>query len=509
MIGEIYNEDEEQKYDKNKKEKKEQENIVKKPKKLKTKVCSNCKELKIKIQELEQLNTKLMQANKNLKQTNKDMIEKLNDALKQNENLTQENERLQKLLQEMEQENGANNNINKKMPLKKFSSKEESSENEEEKENDEDKDNEEEKEKEEEKEENEIERVIERDGEEESQSEENENLKKIKNKNKIKPKLINKNLLTNEVISDILERVSELEKFRIFMEASSQATDSKITYLESKVLNMSRKSSDDLGVPTTINSKENKLIPPLISKSLHGYNEYNKNQIDEALLSKSAINNYNYVNNSKKIKNNKNSFNKKILSENYIKSQNPKTKLNSYKFNSKILNDTEDLDLIALGLVLGDLEKLKNLKVGYKLIYRASTNGDSVKNFHKKCDNINGTLTVIKTKDGLVFGGYCSVCWESGDELIKEDLNSFVFSINLSKIYFVSKNNEASILCDKNKGPSFIGMFTINDNMLSMRSDINPWGTQRYSGESSLYEINGGEPSFIIEEIEVFQVLFR
>ena len=71
------------------------------------------------------------------------------------------------------------------------------------------------------------------------------------------------------------------------------------------------------------------------------------------------------------------------------------------------------------------------------------------------------------------------------------------------------ENNEESILCDKNKGPSFIGMFTINDNMFTQKSDINPWDIQRYSGESSLYEINDNEPSFYIEDMEVFQVLFR
>ena len=52
-------------------------------------------------------------------------------------------------------------------------------------------------------------------------------------------------------------------------------------------------------------------------------------------------------------------------------------------------------------------------------------------------------------------------------------------------------------------------MFIINDNMLHSKCDINPWETQRYSGESSPYEINGGESYFYIEEIEVFQVLFR
>ena len=496
MIGEIYNEqEEEQKSDNNKKEKNDAEIAAKKTKKLKTKICNNCKELKLKIQELEQLNSKLVQTNKGLKQSNKDTTQKLEEALKQNEFLTQENERLKKLLQELE--NGSNN-LNKKIPAKKYQNKEESSENEEEKEKDEDKE-----------EDKEDENEIEGRGEEESHSQSDANSNKIivKSPKKIS-KLINKNLLTNEVIADILERVSELEKFRIFMEASAQTTDSKIAYLESKVSNISRKSSEDIGVPTTINSKENKMVPPLISKSLHRINEYNKEQNDDILLSKSLTNNYNY-NNQKKLRNKKVPFNKKFLSENYIKSQNPNNKMNAYKFNSKILNDTNDLDLIALGLVSGDLDKLKTLKVGYKLIYRASTHGDSVKNFHKKCDNINDTLTVIKTKEGLVFGGFCNVCWESENNLEKKDLKSFVFSINLSKIYFVSEDNEASIVCDKDKGPSFIGMFTVNDNMLSSQSEINPYGTQRYSGELSLYEINGGEPTFGIEEIEVFQVFFR
>jgi len=498
MIGEIYNEQEEEhKLDNNKKEKNDAETAAKKTKKLRTKICSNCKDLKLKIQELEQLNSKLVQTNKNLKQSNKDTNQKLEETLKQNEFLTQENERLKKLLQEYQ--NGSNN-MNKKINAKKFQNKEESSENEEEKEKDE--------EKEEEKEdENEMEG--ERGEESHSQSDADSNKIIVKNPKKIS-KLINKNLLTNEVIADILERVSELEKFRIFMEASAQTTDSKISFLESKIANISRRSSEDMGVPTSINTKENKMIQPIISKSLHRINEineYNKEQNDDILLSKSLNNQYNY-NNQKNIRNKQNSFNKNILSENYIKSH-PNNKINTYKFNSKILNDTNDLDLIALGLVSGDLDKLKTLKVGYKLIYRASTHGDSVKNFHKKCDNINDTLTVIKTKEGLVFGGFCSVCWESENNLEKKDLKSFVFSINLSKIYFVSEDNEASIFCDKNKGPSFIGMFTVNDNMLSSQSEINPYETQRYSGELSLYEINGGEPTFGIEEIEVFQVFFR
>ena len=501
MIGEEYNDlqDDENKLDSNKREKNESNN--KKIKKIKGKSCTNCKELKLKIQELEQLNTKLIQTNKSLKQTNKETYQKLNDALKLNENLSKENKKLKKLLQELDQENNMNKINNKK--LHKNYSKDGSSSD----------DGEEEEKEKEENYEKEDKKGIEYNDEEQS----DKKLKKINinyKKDKKNIKANKQNLLTNEVISDILERLSELEKFKIYMEAASQTTDSKILYLESKINNEhSRKSSEDMGVPTSMNTKKNnnKIISSLISKSLHSNDDYNNKSFnDDICLSKSAINNYsynyNYGKNSRKMDNVNNNDN---LNENYLNPNLSKNKIHSFKFNSKILNDTEDLDLIALGLVLGDLEKLKNLKVGYKLIYRASTHGEMAQNFHKRCDNINGTLTVIKTKDGFVFGGYCNVCWESGNKIIKEDLNSFVFSINLSKIYFVSKNNEASILCDKNKGPSFIGMFTINNNMLTMKSDVNPWGTQRYSGESSLYEINGGEPSFFIEEIEVFQVLFR
>jgi hypothetical protein len=483
MIGEDYNEQEEERNrSRGQKVNGETERPTKKSKRNKSKTCTHCKELKLKIQELEQLNTKLMQTNKSLKESNKDANQKLNEALKENENLVKENEKLQKLLQELDHENNLKK-INKKILIKKIGSKSESSEAEEEIEKDE-------------------ENEMGEEGDESASQNDNNNSKRINHN------LLNKNLLTDETIVDILERLSELEKFKKYMEVNNKITDSKISYLESKISNSPRKSTEEVGVPTTIN-KINKMIPPIISQSVNRMNEYNKSLNDDIILSKSVMggNDYDYEKSSKKMQD-KNSFNNQFLSENYIKSE-PRIKSNAYKFNSKILNDREDLDLIALGLVLGDLEKLKTLKVGYKLIYRASNHGDNVKIFHKRCDNIKGTLTVIKTRDGFVFGGYCSTCWESGDELIKEDLNSFVFSINLSKIYFVSKNNEPSILCDRNKGPSFIGMFTVNDNMLNMKSDINPWGTQRYSGESSLYEINGGEPNFIIEEIEVFQVLFR
>ena len=132
MIGEDYNEQEEERNrSKVQKVNGETDRPAKKSKRNKSKTCTHCKELKLKIQELEQLNTKLMQTNKSLKESNKDANQKLNEALKENENLVKENEKLQKLLQELDHENNLKK-INKKILIKKMGSKSESSEAEEE-----------------------------------------------------------------------------------------------------------------------------------------------------------------------------------------------------------------------------------------------------------------------------------------------------------------------------------------------------------------------------------------
>ena len=82
---------------------------------------------------------------------------------------------------------------------------------------------------------------------------------------------------------------------------------------------------------------------------------------------------------------------------------------NNQRFNSKIIIDVNDLDLIVKGLVKDELDGLKNLRVGYKLIDRASDHGEEAEVFHKRCDNIEGSLTVIRTKEGNIFGKYTSL----------------------------------------------------------------------------------------------------
>ena len=51
------------------------------------------------------------------------------------------------------------------------------------------------------------------------------------------------------------------------------------------------------------------------------------------------------------------------------------------------------------------------------LLYRASTDGKTPKDFHRCCDNKGPTLALIKSGE-YIFGGYTSKSWESGMQLI-------------------------------------------------------------------------------------------
>ena len=95
-----------------------------------------------------------------------------------------------------------------------------------------------------------------------------------------------------------------------------------------------------------------------------------------------------------------------------------------------------------------DLKKFNNL-VSYfinidssKLVYRATRDGDTTKSFHNKCNNIKGTLMIVKTSKNFIFGGYTDETWNE-DKKYKKDDNAFCFSLNLNKIYKSKKKNHA------------------------------------------------------------------
>ncbi len=75
-------------------------------------------------------------------------------------------------------------------------------------------------------------------------------------------------------------------------------------------------------------------------------------------------------------------------------------------------------------------------------------------------------MVVIKTKDGLRFGGFTRKSWEGkGDKLDKE---AFCFSLDKNKIYNWIKG-KSSIFTSPDSGPSFGNcVFEMKDEFLEM-----------------------------------------
>ena len=66
-----------------------------------------------------------------------------------------------------------------------------------------------------------------------------------------------------------------------------------------------------------------------------------------------------------------------------------------------------------------------------ELIYRGTRDGFKGEAFHQNCDFQGGTLSIIKSEMGKIFGGYTDIPWQSPENYgCKEGHgNSFIFSL--------------------------------------------------------------------------------
>ena len=211
-----------------------------------------------------------------------------------------------------------------------------------------------------------------------------------------------------------------------------------------------------------------------------------------------------------KIKNWKNEYNSELEEIQMIKINN----ISLNKIDSKIINKKEELEFLENRLKNDEILRKKNII--YKLLYRASEDGSNIKTFHNKCDNIKGTLTIIKTTKGMRFGGYTEQMWNgSGNVSQRKDGKGicFCFSLDLFKIYNFNNQYGYSIYCYYNNGPYFSGgdctFFHIyNNNGLLFGSNCYTKKGNSFGNVDNDYEINNGQSNFSVVELEVFQILF-
>lgn len=181
-----------------------------------------------------------------------------------------------------------------------------------------------------------------------------------------------------------------------------------------------------------------------------------------------------------------------------------KKKIN--EIDSKIISKKEEIEFLENCLKKND-PILSKKNVQFKLIYRASKDGDSSSVFHSKCDKKANVLFIIQTLKGLKFGGYTELTWDG--ETPKEDNNLFMFSLDHLKKYNCIKGKKC-MSPSKNRGPRFEGwIIWTGENFFTKRGETcdKSVALQYFDGFSCDNELNNGEKYFNINEFEAFQII--
>ena len=50
--------------------------------------------------------------------------------------------------------------------------------------------------------------------------------------------------------------------------------------------------------------------------------------------------------------------------------------------------------------------------INTKLLFKATIDGDTPKDFHRKCDFMDATIVIVQSEIGRRFGGYSSISWD-------------------------------------------------------------------------------------------------
>jgi hypothetical protein len=140
-------------------------------------------------------------------------------------------------------------------------------------------------------------------------------------------------------------------------------------------------------------------------------------------------------------------------------------------------------------------------------------NGFEIATFHERCD-LPGTLAIIQSTDGYLFGGYTSVSWQANKDY-KEDPTAFIFTLSNpncippTKYTQWEQKKEYAIYCAIDKfgfgGGHDICIFSNNSNQNSLSHTNFPY-TYIDSTGKGINTFNGTK-NFMTRDIEVYSVI--
>ncbi|EFC38782.1 predicted protein [Naegleria gruberi] len=183
--------------------------------------------------------------------------------------------------------------------------------------------------------------------------------------------------------------------------------------------------------------------------------------------------------------------------------------------NSKLITDKN---------LIRNLISLTKSKPTIELLYRATRDGFSAKNFHEKCDNKGPTLSLIKSEHGNIFGGYTSVSWQSPENATYfPDESVFLFKVidvngqlELKVLKLQNGKQSNSVLMRDIYSVSYgfpCDLYICNESATGDYSYSNlggsfelPEGIVEGSQQAGNYLHGGTRNNFKVKEIEVFKI---
>ena len=84
--------------------------------------------------------------------------------------------------------------------------------------------------------------------------------------------------------------------------------------------------------------------------------------------------------------------------------------------------------------LIESLPEFKKPSSKLELLYRGSAHGWRPIEFHSKCDNKGPTLSIIRTNNGRICGGYTSISWTSERQQLADD-SAYVLSLDKQNKY--------------------------------------------------------------------------
>jgi hypothetical protein len=146
-----------------------------------------------------------------------------------------------------------------------------------------------------------------------------------------------------------------------------------------------------------------------------------------------------------------------------------------------------------------------------ELLFRATRDGWTGADFHRLCDNQGATVTVVRSTNGNVFGGFAHVPWAVGTNNARPDASAFLFRLVPSAEMYPISNASLAVFHQKleHGGPIW---GTAYDLCIMANANTN---TNSYSNLGSTYTLPAGADArtvlagsrnFQVAEYEVFRV---